>query len=197
MGRSGLPSLTCGATRHKLPPAGDGRNRDDRIDMAAVLRGARAGRGGRGRGQGRRRAPAEELQPVPQVQDRVTPVHHQWSLWCDGNQNTIKLVDNDELKAYRRLEESACIDRLELDIFAIPDELLGQQPHIVRMLYDLVDYYNNMMRIRRKYLVKKLDGCWSKEMKQMLKTHDKSLMLSQKYTSDSRCFLCIRMKLLL
>ncbi|KAE8780122.1 hypothetical protein D1007_46800 [Hordeum vulgare] len=110
------------------------------------------------------------------VQDRVTPVHHQWSLWCDGNQNTIKLVDNDELKAYRRLEESACIDRLELDIFAIPDELLGQQPHIVRMLYDLVDYYNNMMRIRRKYLVKKLDGCWSnKEMEQMLKTHDKYL----------------------
>ena len=125
--------------------------------------------------RGGRRGRAEEQEAIPQVQDRVAPLHHQWSLWRDGNQNTIKLVDSDELKAYRILEQSAYIDRLELDSFAIPDGLLVQPAHIVRMLYDLVDYYNNMMTIRRKYLMKKLDGCWSKEMDQMLKTHDRYL----------------------
>ena len=118
--------------------------------MAAVVRGPRAGRGGPGRSQGGRRGRAEEQEAIPQVQDRVAPLHHQWSLWRDGNQNTIKLVDSDELKAYRILEQSAYIDRLELDSFAIPDGLLVQPAHIVRMLYDLVDYYNNMMTIRRK-----------------------------------------------
>ena len=122
--------------------------------MAAVLHGARAGRGGPGRAQGGQRGAAVQQGPPQEAAPVPNPNPPQWAYWRPGNENLSKKNKNydQQLRIYRRLENSHRVNKMELAYFTIPEGLLIQPAHIVNKLRDIVSLYNMMMPLRQRAL---------------------------------------------
>lgn len=136
--------------------------------MAAVIHGARAGRGGPGRAQGRQRGRVVVDVPA-QV---IGPLGNQWLYWQGGNANVSREPTKAEIKEqlmFQRLESSPKVAPEELLIYAVTDALARQPQPIVDMLNAIVVRYNRMGDMRCQYLFKKIEGFQGREMFQMLK----------------------------
>uniref|UniRef100_A0A8R7R2I9 Uncharacterized protein n=1 Tax=Triticum urartu TaxID=4572 RepID=A0A8R7R2I9_TRIUA len=122
---------------------------------AAALAALRGGRGA---------PPCSRARPRKQPPS-PTPTPPQWAYWRPGNENLSKKNKNydQQLRIYRRLENSHRVNKMELAYFTIPEGLLIQPAHIVNKLRDIVSLYNMMMPLRQRALYKYLDGYSGKE----------------------------------
>ncbi|KAM3411375.1 hypothetical protein ACQJBY_003184 [Aegilops geniculata] len=133
------------------------------LSMAAVLRGARAGRGGPGRAQGRQRGgaavqqpPSQAAAPVPNPNPQQVDQH--LALFWTTVMENLKDQDQEGIKFYEFLQKSALVDPMELMKFGISDGLAAQEPEMVIKLRSVTDVFNNMMPIRQRYLYKYIHG---------------------------------------
>ncbi|XP_048532005.1 uncharacterized protein LOC125510784 [Triticum urartu] len=161
--------------------------------MAAVLRGARAGRGGPGRAQGRQRgaavqqAPAQAAAPVLNPNPNPQQVDQHLALFWTTVMENLKDQDQEGIKFYEFLQKSALVDPMELMKFGISDGLAAQRPEEVIKLRSVTDVFNNMMPIRQRYLYKYIHGeRGSGEITKMEKRLRKGVELSDQKIQDIR-----------